>query len=501
MRAALAWRLRWLGASASWDRSSVPGGDKEKAMQMPTTPSSDATTKAFEALRGPLQGALCLPGEPGYEQARTVWNAMIDRYPAAVVRAASANDVRLAVDAAREAGVAISVRGGGHNIAGDAVCDGGLMLDLSPMKGVRIEPDTRVAHVEPGAILAEFDREAQAFGLATPLGINSTTGVAGLTLGGGFGWLSRKHGLTVDNLISADVVLASGELVRTRADQNADLFWAIRGGGGNFGVITSFEYRLHPIGPEVLAGLVVHPASNARQVLHGYRSAVKNAPDDVACWAVMRKAPPLPFLPPEVHGQEVLVLAMCYAGRPGEEGLRALAPLRSLGRPIADVVGPMPYVGWQQAFDPLLTPGRRNYWKSHDLLDLGDGAIEVLLAHLGGLPSPECEIFIAHLGGAVNRVSPTATAYPHRDVEFVVNVHTRWSDATQDQACIGWARALFDRLAPHATGGVYVNFMPGDEAQRVSHGAYGRNYERLAHLKARYDPSNLFRRNRNILPG
>jgi len=454
---------------------------------------------AFEPLRGRLQGALCLPGEPGYEEARTVWNAMIDRYPAAVVRALGENDVRLAVDAARELEVAISIRGGGHNIAGDAVCDGGLMLDMSLMKGVHIEPETRTARVEPGATLADFDRAAQAFGLATPLGVNSTTGVAGLTLGGGFGWVSRKHGLTADNLLSADVVLASGGLVRASADQNPDLYWAIRGGGGNFGVITSFGYRLHPIGPEVLAGLVVHPASDARAVLRGYRNLVSNAPDELTCWVVMRKAPPLPFLPPAIHGKEVLILAMCYAGDP-EQGQRALAPLRSLGQPIADAVGPLPYVAWQQAFDPLLTPGRRNYWKSHNLLELADGAIDVLLAHLDRMPSPECELFVAHLGGAVNRIAPGATAYPHRDIQFVINVHTRWGDVSQDQKCIAWARGLFDQLAPHATGGVYVNFMPEDEAQRVSRGAYGGNHQRLAQLKARYDPTNLFRRNRNIAP-
>ncbi|BDG02061.1 FAD-binding oxidoreductase [Anaeromyxobacter oryzae] len=453
----------------------------------------------LESLRGQLRGALCLPGEPGYEQARTIWNAMIDRRPAAVIRAAGTADVMRAVNLAREHRLVLSVRGGGHNIAGNAVSDGGLMLDLSPMKSVRIDPSSRTARVEPGVTLAEFDREAQAFGLATPLGINSTTGVAGLTLGGGFGWLSRKLGLTVDNLLSADVVLASGALVHASADENEGLFWAIRGGGGNFGVVTSFEFRLHPVGPEVLAGLIVHPFSNAKQVLQGYRRAVASAPDDLSCWVVMRKAPPLPFLPAEVHGKEVLVLAMCWAGEP-EEGQRAIAPFRALGEPIADVVGPAPFVGWQQALDPLLTPGRRNYWKSHDLVELGDAAIDLLIATVARLPTPECEIFIAHLGGVVNRVPATSTAYPHRDVNFVVNVHTRWGEASQDQACIAWAREFFGRMAPHATGGVYVNFMPEDEEQRVSRGAYGPNYERLARLKARYDPGNLFRRNQNIKP-
>jgi len=457
------------------------------------------TRDVLDSLRGQLRGALCYPGEPGYDQARTIWNAMIDRHPAAVVRAAGAADVMRTVNVAREHGLLLSIRGGGHNIAGSAVCEGGLMLDLSPMKSVRIDPSTRTARVEPGVTLAEFDREAQAFGLATPLGINSTTGVAGLTLGGGFGWISRKLGLTVDNLLSADVVLAKGAMVHASPEENEDLFWAIRGGGGNFGVVTSFEFRLHPVGPEVLAGLVVHPFANARQLLQGYRRAVASAPDDLTCWVVMRKAPPLPFLPPEVHGKEVVVLAMCWAGDPAK-GQGATAPLRALGKPIADVVGPTPFAGWQQAFDPLLTPGRRNYWKSHDFVDLGDAAIDLLVASVGRLPSPECEIFIGHLGGAVNRVPAASTAYPHRDVNFVMNVHTRWGDASQDQACIGWTRELFDRMAPHATGGVYVNFMPEDEAQRVSRGAYGPNYERLSKLKARYDPDNLFRQNQNIAP-
>ena len=460
------------------------------------------TEKPFvvpELLRSQLRGTLCYPGEPEYEQARTIWNAMIDKRPAAVIRAAVADDVARAIDLARERQLLLSVRGGGHNIAGNAVCDGGLMIDLSPMKAVRIDPSPRTARVEPGVTLAEFDKEAQAFGLATPLGINSTTGVAGLTLGGGFGWLSRKYGLTVDNLLGADVVLASGKQVHASPEENQDLFWALRGGGGNFGVVTSFEFRLHPVGPEVLAGLVVHPFSSAKRVFQGYRRVVAGAPDDLSCWVVLRKAPPLPFIPSEFHGKEVLILALCYVGDPANAEA-AIAPLRTLGQPIAEHVGPMPFVAWQQAFDPLLTPGRRNYWKSHDFIEIGDAAIDVLTEYAGRLPSPECEIFVGHLGGAVNRVPAASTAYPHRDVNFVINVHTRWGEASQDEACIGWAREFFSRMAPHATGGVYVNFMPEDEAQRVSRGAYGPNYERLSRLKARYDPSNLFRRNQNIQP-
>ncbi len=456
------------------------------------------TPEKLAPLREKLRGALCFPGEPGYEQARTLWNAMIDKHPGAVVRAAGAADVMRAVDFARDHDVLLSVRGGGHNVAGNAVCEGGLMIDLTPMKSVRIDPVRRTARVEPGVTLGEFDREAQAFGLATPLGINSTTGVAGLTLGGGFGWTSRKLGLTIDNLLSADVVTADGKLLHASEEENADLFWALRGGGGNFGVVTSFEFRLHPLGPMVLAGLVVHPFSRAKELLAGFRSFTATAPDELTAWVVMRKAPPLPFLPPEVHGKEILVFAACYVGD-AEEGLKALAPLRALGQPIADVIGPAPFVAWQTALDPLLTPGARNYWKSHDLRELGDAAIDVLLDSVRRLPSPECEVFIGTLGGAIGRVPADATAYSRRDVRLFVNVHTRWTDRTQDAECIRWARSLFAALTPYATGGVYVNFMPEDEAQRVQ-GAYGSNWERLAKVKAKYDPGNLFRLNQNIRP-
>jgi hypothetical protein len=455
--------------------------------------------EALDGLRAGLRGTMCLPGEPGYDDARTIWNAMIDRMPAVIVRAAGAADVIRAVGFARDHHLLLAVRGGGHNIAGNAVCDGGLMLDLSPMKSVRVDPAALTARVEPGVTLAEFDREAQAFGLATPLGINSTTGVAGITLGGGFGWISRKHGLSVDNLLSADLVTADGAYVRASEKDHADLFWAVRGGGGNFAVATSFEFRLHPVGPEVLSGLIVHPFAQARELLEGYRRFVASVPDEVTAWVVLRKAPPLPFLPAEVHGKEVLVFAVCAVGdmRKAEQ---AVAPLRALGQPIADVVGPHPFAGWQAAFDPLLTPGARNYWKSHDFKTIDDGFIQVLIDAVGRLPTPECEIFVGHLGGAINRIPVDATAYPHRDVEFVMNLHTRWRDPAQDQACIAWTRQVFDAAAPFATGGVYVNFMPADEAQRVQKGAYGANYPRLAQLKAKYDPTNLFRMNQNIKP-
>lgn len=457
------------------------------------------TQEQIDGLRAALRGALCLPGEPGYETARTIWNAMIDRRPALIVRAMGAADVIRTVNLAREHGLLLAVRGGGHNIAGNAVCEGGLMLDLTPMKSVRVDPAGRTVRAEPGVTLGDLDRETQMFGLATPTGINSTTGVAGLTLGAGFGWISRTHGLSIDNLLSADVVTADGKLVHASEKENPDLFWALRGGGGNFGVVTSFEFRLHPVGPDVLSGLIIHPIAKAKELLTAYRRIAADAPDELAIWFVLRKAPPLPFLPPEVHGTGILVFAACYSGDI-EKGRKALAPLQALGKPIADVIAPHPFTAWQSILDPLLTPGLRNYWKSHFFTQLSDGAIDVLIDFAGRLPSPHCEIAFAQLGGAINKVPATATAYPHRDVQFTINVHTRWEQAAEDKACIGWARELFDRMAPHATGGVYVNFMPEDEAQRVRSGAYGPNFERLTKVKAKVDPGNLFRHNQNILP-
>ena len=452
----------------------------------------------MEALRAGLRGPACLDGEDGYDEARTIWNAMIDRRPVVAVRCAGAADVMQAIRFANQRGLPISVRGGGHNIAGSAVADGGLMIDLSPMKAVRVDPAARRAWVGPGATLGDVDRETQAFGLAVPTGINSTTGIAGLTLGGGFGWLTRPLGMTADNLVAADVVTAKGELVHASAEENADLFWALRGGGGNFGVVTSFEFRLSSVGPEVFSGLVVHPFEKARELLRGYREVVAGAPDELTVWSVMRKAPPLPFIPENWHGREVLVFAACYAGS-NEAGEKAVAPLRALGEPIADVLGPHPFVGWQQAFDPLLTPGARNYWKTHDFTELSDGAIETIVEAVSHLPGPECEVFVAHVGGAMARVAPEATAYPNRSAHFIMNVHTRWRENAQDGECVGWARKLFTDIAPYATGSAYVNFMPGDESDRIEK-VYGGNYGRLAEVKRKWDPDNRFRLNQNIRP-
>ena len=459
---------------------------------------SSLSGSAIEDLKGAVRGQVLQPGDGGYDDARRVWNAMIDRRPALIVRCAGVADVRRAIGFAREQHLLLAVRGGAHNIAGSAVCDDGLMIDLSPMRSVRVDPGARRAYVEPGATLADFDHEAQAFGLATPLGINSTTGVAGLTLGGGFGWLSRKHGMSVDNLRAADVVLADGELVHASADHHGDLFWAIRGGGGNFGIVTLFEFELHPVGPEVFGGLVVLPIDEAKAALQKYRTAAKTMPADLTVWAVLRLAPPLPFLPADVHGKPIIAFAICYTGEEAGRA-RVLETVHGFGTPYGEHVGPMPYAAWQKAFDPLLAPGARNYWKSHNFDDLDDGLFDAVLDAIGKLPSPQCEIFFGQIGEQTTRVPVDATAYPHRNAKYVMNVHGRWSDPSEDERCVAWAREFFRAATPFALGSVYVNFLTEDENDRIG-AAYGANYDRLVRVKTRYDPDNLFRYNQNIKP-
>ena len=452
----------------------------------------------IDELRNRLTGKIILPGDEAYDDARTVWNAAIDRRPAAIVRCSTTSDVVHAVNFARKSGIPLAVRGGGHNIAGSALCDGGLVIDLSRMKAASVDPVARLASIEGGATLADLDAATQAHGLATPVGINSTTGIAGLTLGGGFGWLSRKHGMTIDNLESAEVVTAAGEVVRASAVEHPDLFWAVRGGGGNFGVVTRFEFRLHPVGPRLLSGMIVYTLTEARSVLRRWRDFAEEAPDDLAVWAILRQAPPLPFLPESVHGKEVVVLALFYAGDP-TQGETLIEPLRAFGAPVGEHVGTQPYTTWQQAFDPLLAAGARNYWKSHNLAKLDDGLFDTLITHLGRLPSPQCEVLLATLGGAASRPAPDSAAYPHRDVRFVMNVHARWEDPVDDGRCRTWARDLFDAATPFATGGVYVNFLTQEEGERVR-AAYGPNYDRLAGVKRMYDPDNIFSTNQNIVP-
>jgi FAD/FMN-containing dehydrogenase len=454
--------------------------------------------KAKEELKGTIKGRVLAPDDPDYEEARQIWNAMVDRRPAVIVQCAQADDIPPVIRFARKNGLELSIRGAGHNIAGNALCDNGVTIDFSRMKNVRVDAVKRHAYVEPGATLANLDEATQAHGLATPVGINSTTGIAGLTLGGGFGWLTRKYGMTIDNLVSIDMITAEGKKIRASESDNPDLCWAIRGGGGNFGVVTQFEFQLFPVGPEIVAGLIVFPFNQAKQILNKYRQFVNSAPEELNIWVVLRKAPPLPFLPENVHGKEVVVLPIFYSGAVAEAE-KLIAPVRAFGNAHGEHIGAQPYVAWQKAFDPLLTPGARNYWKSHNFTELADGALNTIIDFAGKLPSPQCEIFIGLIAGAPNRIAPDAMAYGHRDAKFVLNVHGRWDDARDDQKCIGWAREFFNASAPYASAGAYVNFMTAEEGERVAT-AYGSNYGRLVAIKRRYDPENVFHLNQNVKP-
>ena len=452
----------------------------------------------IDSFKSQFRGGVILPGDASYNEVRQIWNAMIDRRPGLIARCSSAADVVQSVGFARKHNLLVSIRGGGHNIAGNAVCDDGLMIDMSLMKNVTVDLQTKRTKVEPGCTLADFDKVVQVHGLATPLGINSTTGVAGLTLGGGFGWLSRKYGMTVDNLISADVVTADGKQIRASATENPDLFWGLRGGGGNFGVVTSFEFQLHPVGPNVLSGLIVYPFAQAKAVLMQFARFTETMPDELNVWMVTRKAPPLPFLPAETHGKEMVALALCYAGDPAT-GEKLIAPLRTFGTPIGEHVGVQPYTAWQQAFDPLLAPGARNYWKSHNFSQLSEGVIDAIVKYAAALPSPQCEIFIGTIGGQTTRVAADAMAYSSRDAKYVMNVHGRWETAAEDERGIAWAREFFAKSQPFASGGAYINFLTQEEGDRIAF-AYGGTYQRLVDIKRKYDPTNLFRMNQNIKP-
>lgn len=454
---------------------------------------------ATDALRRTLRGEALLPGDRGYDESRAVWNAMIERRPALIVQPRDAADVASAVGFARDHGLEIAVKGGGHNVAGHAVCDDGLMLNLSPLRAVSVDPQTRTARVAPGALLADLDRETQAHGLATPAGFISSTGVAGLTLGGGFGYLSRRWGLTVDNLRAVDLVSASGEPLRASAGQHPELFWGLKGGGGNFGVATGFEFKLHELGPEVLAGPVVHAFEDAPAVLRQVAACMAGAPDEVACLPVIRHAPPAPFLPEDVHGKMILLLAMIHTGDPAA-GEAALAPLRGVGKPIVDKVGLKPYTAFQSMFDATANAGARNYWKGHYFPDLSGEGIDVLCRHAAQMPSKESVIGMLSLGGATARVAPEDAPYPHRDAAWVLNIQARWRDPLDDARNIAWTRETFEAMGPYTTGGIYVNFLSGDE-QAARRAAYGEDtYRRLQALKGRWDPENLFHYNQNIAP-
>jgi FAD/FMN-containing dehydrogenase len=453
---------------------------------------------AVEDLKTKFRGDILLPGSDGYDEARKIWNGMFDRKPAIIARCISTNDVVHAVDFARSHNLLVAVKGGGHNSAGTAVCDDGIMIDLSLMRGATVDAKNKRAKVDGGALLSDADRETQRHGLAVSAGIVSHTGVGGLTLGGGFGWISRKYGLTVDNLISAEVVTASGEVVRASAKENPDLFWGIRGGGGNFGIVTSFEFSCAEIGTEMYSGLIVKRFEDAKKYAQFYRDYVRKLPDEMTVWMLVRRAPPLPFLPKDVHGKMVVVVPFVWLGDPAE-GEKLIKPLRELTPSHGEAIGTNPWVGWQSGFDALLEHGARNYWKSHHLKELSDPCIDKILEFAGNMPSPECEIFIPHMEGAPSRVGVNETAFAHRMTPFVLNIHTRWRDAADDKRCLAWARD-FHKSTEQFGQGVYVNFLSDEGDARVKD-AYTREvWDRLLQVKKKYDPDNLFRMNQNIKP-
>jgi FAD/FMN-containing dehydrogenase len=454
--------------------------------------------KGMQELRARFRGALLRPGEEGYEEARRVWNGAIDRRPALIARCAGADDVVEAVRFARERDLLISVRGGGHAVAGHAVCDDGLMIDLSLMKSVRVDPGTRTARAAAGLLWGELDRATQRFGLATTGGIISHTGIAGLTLGGGLGHLMRKIGLTVDNLVAVDLVTADGEMLRADADMEPDLFWGLRGGGGNFGIATTFEYRLHPVGPMVLGGPLFWLLEDAPAVLRFVRDFAPGAPDELGITIMLRRAPPMPFLRAEHYLEPIIGLLLVWAGDPAE-GERVLAPLRRIGAPIADVVRPVPYLMLQSSGDGGAPHGMHYYWKSHRVPELSDDAIGLLVAQVESMTSPLSQIGGWAMGGAVSRVAPDASAVGERAPGFEFNITAAWPPSdTHSQRHVAWVRNAWDALLPHASG-VYANFLSDEGAAGVE-SAYGDRLGRLVALKDRYDPQNVFRMNANIAP-
>jgi FAD/FMN-containing dehydrogenase len=452
----------------------------------------------IQELRESIQGEVVTPAAPGYDVARAVWNGMIDKRPALIVRCFGVADVIAAVQFARSQDIELAVRGGGHSLPGFSTSDGGIVVDLSPMKGIRVDPDAQRVVAQGGVTWRELDHETQAFGLAVTGGLVSSTGVAGFALGGGIGWLMRKHGLTCDNLAAVDLVTADGRLVHANERENPDLYWGLRGGGGNFGVVTSFEFRLHRVGPTILAGPIFFPGDQATQILRGYREYTASLPDEMTTLVNLTTAPPAPFLPADVHGKKVVAVVGVYAGSP-DEGRKVAEPLRHLGTPITDLLGPMPYTMMQSLLDGLYAPGARNYFKAGYLGGLSDEAIDTLVRFQGSTISPSSEIHVHQLGGAVARVPDDATAFGQRGAPYLLNIVARWADPGTDAAQIAWARDLFAAAEPFSTGGTYVNFMSAGDDRIVA--AYGRDkYERLAGLKETWDPTNLFRLNQNISP-
>ncbi|HSR67397.1 MAG TPA: FAD-binding oxidoreductase [Acidobacteriota bacterium] len=449
-------------------------------------------------LRTSLQGELLTAGDPGYEGARRIWNARLDRRPAAIARCANATDVQSAVDWARKNGIPAAVRGGGHDFSGHSVCEGGLVIDLSHLTAVKVYPDRRVVSVGGGATWGAVDQATQAYGLATTGGTVSTVGVAGYALGGGTGHLTRRFGLGLDNLLSVEIVTADGKLRKADQDEHSDLFWAVRGGSGNFGVVTAFQFRLHEVGPEVLAGQTIYALEDAAQVLPSYSRFMAQAPDELQCYAFIVPIPPLDVFPEDLHGHPALDLVTVYSGPPshGEEIIR---PLRTVSKPILDDVGVRSYVEAQTMFDAGAAKGNRWYSKAHYLDGLSDEAIETALSHARDLHGEFTMVYFEPLGGAVARVDPSETSFSHRDAAYSFHVLTGWASPERDDANMAWTRDFHQAMAPHARGGVYVNLLSPDESERIPE-AYGSSYPKLSRLKARFDPGNLFRFNHNVPP-
>jgi FAD/FMN-containing dehydrogenase len=455
--------------------------------------------EALQAFKTSFKGAVLAPDDAAYEETRKVWNAMIDRRPGLIVRCTGTADVVQAVRFARQHGLLSSVRGGGHNIAGLAVCDGGLMIDMSLLRGVWVDPARRVAQAQAGCTLGDVDRETQLHGLAAVLGFVSATGIAGLTVGGGFGYLTRRHGWTCDNLLSMEVVTAAGQVLRVSDSEHADLFWALRGGGGNFGIVTSFEYRLHPVGPEILGGAIAWRGEDAPQVLAAFRDFSATAPRELTCVAVLRRAPPAPWLPKEVHGQPIVAIFVCHSGKP-EDGEALLAPLRALGQPVADIVTRRPYTQMQSLLDATQPKGRRYYWKSHYLARVDERLITLATEHATRIRSPHSAILMFQIGGALHEQPAGHSPAGNRDAAYVLNIAGSWENATDDDANIAWARDCFEATRSCSTGGTYVNFLTEEEGRDRIEAAYSpADLEKLATLKRRYDPDNLFRHTKCVV--
>ncbi len=469
---------------------------------MTTTPTASRTLDAatLESFAANLRGDLIGPDHPSYDEARQLWNGMIDKRPALIARCTGTADVVAAIRAAKTSGLPVAVRGGGHNVAGNALNDGGLVIDLSRMRGISVDPRARTARVQAGADWGDLDHETQAHGLATPGGQASPTGVAGFTLGGGMGFLRRKWGLACDNLVSAEVVTADGSVLTASETEHADLFWAIRGGGGNFGVVTSFEFQLHALGPMIAAAIVIYPIQEMISVMRAWRDYLSTAPDEVTCDLLMWGMPPLPGVPPEMHGAPVVITAAMYAGPP-DVGERALQPVRQLGTPLADMSGPMPYVVMQSSLDALFPNGDLYYWKSLFGNRLTDEVIDAIAAFVAERPTPRTLVGLRGLGGAMGRVPEEATAYGNRDAHFNLSIDAAWTDPSESERIVRWTRDAWKKMRDLTGGGVYVNFAGlGEENDEIARAAYGRNYDRLVAVKRKYDPGNLFHGNINIAP-